>query len=56
MKEGKWLKTFLGELGLQRYCRGEMQMYCDNQSIIRLAENTAYHQKIRHTQLEYLYA
>ncbi|XP_064469754.1 uncharacterized protein LOC135384483 [Ornithodoros turicata] len=56
MKEGKWLKMFLGELALQRYFGGEMQLFCDNQSAIKLAENPVYHQRAKHIQLKYLYA
>lgn len=56
LKEGKWFKMFLGELGLQKYGDRELQIYCDNQSAIKLIENPVHHQRTKHVHLKYLYA
>ena len=39
-KEIIWMKEFIGELGIQE---DEFQLHCDNQSVIHLAKNAAYH-------------
>ena len=39
-KEIIWMKEFIGELGIWRE---ELQLHCDNQSVIHLAKNAAYH-------------
>lgn len=56
IKEGKWLKMFVNELGFHKYCTGEVQLHCDNQSAIRLIENPVHHQRSKHIHIKYLYA
>lgn len=56
MKEGKWLRAFLNELGLQRFCDGPTELRCDNQSTIKLSGNPIQHQRSKHINLKYLFS
>ena len=41
-KEIIWMKEIVGELGIWQ---AEFRLYCDNQSVIHLAKNAAYHSR-----------
>lgn len=56
MKEGKWIKAFLQELGLGKCSPSPFVLYSDSQSAIKLLENPIYHQRSKHIGLKYLYA
>ena len=49
-KEVLWMKEFIGELGIWQ---DEYHLYCDSQSVIHLAKNTAYHSRTKHIQRRY---
>ena len=49
-KELLWMKDFIGELGIRQE---EYRLYCDSQSAIHLAKNTAYHSRTKHIQRRY---
>ena len=49
-KEIIWMKAFIEELGLRQE---EFQLYCNNQSVIHLAKNDAYHSRTKHIQRRY---
>ena len=49
-KEIIWMKDFIGELGIRQH---EFRLYCDNQSVIHLAKNAAYHSRTKHIQKRY---
>jgi arginyl-tRNA--protein-N-Asp/Glu arginylyltransferase len=44
-KEAIWLKGLLGEFGRMQ---NKVKVFCDNQSVIHLARNPAYHNKTKH--------
>lgn len=56
LKEGKWIKTFMGELDFGSYGTGCLEVRCDNQSAIKIAENPTFHQRTKHIGLKYLFA
>ena len=49
-KEILWMKDFIGELGIRQ---DEYRLFCDSQSAIHLAKNTAYHSRTKHIQRRY---
>ena len=49
-KEVLWMKDFIGERGIRQ---DEYRLYCDSQSAIHLAKNTAYHSRTKHIQHRY---
>lgn len=49
-KEMIWLKNFLLELGQKQE---SYDLYCDNQSTIQLAKNSAYHSRSKHIDVRY---
>jgi hypothetical protein len=49
-KEMIWLQRFMEELGKKQE---NSQLYCDSQSAIHLAKNSAFHLKTKHIQLRY---
>lgn len=49
-KEMVWLQNFLGELGNERK---NNTLYSDSQSDIFLANNSAFHSKMKHIELKY---
>ena len=49
-KEVIWMKDFIGELGIRQE---EFWLHCDNQSVIHLAKNAAYHSRTKHIQRRY---
>ena len=52
-KEAVWLRRLLDEL-TQREAK-PMQLYCDNQSAIRLVKNPEFHQRTKHIEVKYYY-
>ena len=44
------MKEFIRELGIRQE---EFRLYCDNQSAINLAKNSAYHSRTKHIQQRY---
>jgi hypothetical protein len=49
-KEMIWLQRFMEELGKKQE---NSRLYCDSQSAIHLAKNSAFHSKTKHIQLRY---
>ena len=49
-KEMIWLQRFMEELGKKQE---SSRLYCDSQSAIHLAKNSAFHSKTKHIQLRY---
>ena len=49
-KEMIWLQRFMEELGKKQE---NNKLYCDSQSAIHLAKNSAFHLKTKHIQLRY---
>ena len=49
-KEVIWMKHWIGELGIRQE---EFWLHCDNQSVIDLAKNAAYHSRTKHIQRRY---
>ena len=49
-KELIWMKNFLNELGMNQE---RFLLHCDNQSVIHLAKNDAYHSRTKHTRRRY---
>jgi hypothetical protein len=49
-KEMIWLQRFMEELGKKQE---NNKLYCDSQSAIHLAKNSAFHSKTKHIQLRY---
>ena len=49
-KEMIWLQRFMEELGKKQE---NNRLYCDSQSAIHLAKNSAFHSKTKHIQLRY---
>mgnify|MGYP000671574977 CR=1 FL=1 len=49
-KEIIWMKEFIEELGIRQ---DEIQLTCDNRSVIHLAKNATYHLRIKHIQKRY---
>jgi len=49
-KEMIWLQRFMEELGKKKE---NNKLYCDSQSAIHLAKNSAFHSKTKHIQLRY---
>ena len=49
-KEMIWLHRFMEELGKKQE---SSRLYCDSQSAIHLAKNSAFHSKTKHIQLRY---
>jgi hypothetical protein len=49
-KEMIWLQRFMEELGKKQE---NNMLYCDNESAIHLAKNSAFHSKTKHIQLRY---
>ncbi|KAJ9551831.1 hypothetical protein OSB04_015876 [Centaurea solstitialis] len=49
-KELVWLKTFLEELGKKQ---ADYSLYCDNESVVKLAKNPVYHGKTKHIGMRY---
>ncbi|KAJ9557170.1 hypothetical protein OSB04_011784 [Centaurea solstitialis] len=49
-KELVWLKTFLEELGKKQV---DYSLYCDNESVVKLAKNPVYHGKTKHIGMRY---
>ena len=45
-----WLKNLLMELDFRQ--SGFMPMQCDNQSAIYIAQNLAFHEKIKHIEID----
>ena len=44
-KELIWMKNFLSELGMKQE---KFLLHCDNQSVIHLTKNAAYHSRTKH--------
>ena len=44
-KEIIWMKEFIRELGIQQE---ELKLHCDNESVIHLTKNAAYHSRTKH--------
>ena len=49
-KEIVWMKEFIKEFGIWQK---EFRLYCDNQSVIHLVKNAAYHSRTKHIQRRY---
>ena len=49
-KELIWMRDFLEELGVEQ---ASYPPYCDNQSVIHLAKNAAYHSRTKHIRRRY---
>ena len=49
-KEMIWLQTFMEELGKKQE---DNRLYCDSQSAIHLAKNSAFHSRTKHIKLGY---
>jgi hypothetical protein len=49
-KEMIWLQRFMEELGKKKE---NNRLYCDSESAIHLAKNSAFHSKTKHIQLRY---
>ena len=49
-KELIWMKNFLSKLGMKQE---RFLLHCDNQSVIHLAKNVAYHSRTNHIQRRY---
>jgi hypothetical protein len=49
-KEIIWLQSFMEELGKKQE---NSRLYCDNQSAIHLAKNSAFHSNTKHINLRY---
>lgn len=49
-KEAVWLKSFLGEIGMEQ---NSITVYVDNQSAIKLAHNPEYHKRTKHIDIRY---
>ena len=49
-KELIWMKNFLNELGMNQE---RFLLHCDNQSVIHLAKNDAYHSRTKHIRRRY---
>ena len=47
LEEIIWMKEFVGELGIRK---GKFRLYYDNQSVVHLAKNAAYHSRTKHIQ------
>jgi len=48
--EMMWMMTLLGELD---FCEdGLMSMYCDNQAVIYIASNPAFHKRTKHIEVD----
>ena len=45
-----WLQRFMEELGKKQE---NSRLYCDSQSVIHLAKNSAFHSNTKHIQLRY---
>ena len=45
-----WLKNLLMELGFRQ--PGLILMHCDNQSVIYIAQNHAFHERIKHIEID----
>ena len=50
-KEIIWMRDFIGVLGMQQ---GQFRLHCDNQSVIHLGKNVAYHSRTKHIQYHWL--
>ena len=48
--EMMWLKNLLIELGFRQ--SGAMPMHCDNQSVIYIAQNSVFHERIKHIEID----
>ena len=51
VKEGIWLRNLVQELGLQQ--EDNSVIFCDNQSVIYLIRNQAYHERTKHIDVRY---
>ncbi|GKD70935.1 hypothetical protein Tco_1325025, partial [Tanacetum coccineum] len=49
-KEAVWLKMLLEELG---HAKEKITLFCDNQGVLYLARNPAFHSKTKHIQAQY---
>ena len=49
-KELIWMKNFLSQVGMKQE---KFLLHCDNQSVIHLAKNIAYHSQTKHIQRRY---
>ena len=49
-KELIWMRDFLSELGMKQE---NFLLHCDNESVIHLAKNVAYHSRTKHIQRRY---
>ena len=49
-KEIIWIRDFIRELGMRQE---QFLLHCDNQSVIHLAKNAAYHSRTKHIQHRY---
>ena len=49
-KEALWVKRFVEEIGWKQPC---VEIYCDNQSALKLMKNPKYHAKTKHISVQY---
>ena len=50
-KEGVWLKTLISDLFEGKL--DSMIIHCDNQSCIKLSENSVFHDRSKHIEMKY---